>query len=144
MLMWKTTSDPFLNDIRVLSRQVDEMFRDMFPTPKARATRRDFTVDENDESVTLRASLPGMSPEDLSLEVADGNLKLAAKRSSVVPDGYRALRRERGEFALERSFTLGSKIDAEAIEASFENGVLTVTLPKRTEDKPRRIAISAA
>ena len=36
MLMWKTTSDPFLNDFRVLSRQVDEMFRDMFPAPKAR------------------------------------------------------------------------------------------------------------
>lgn len=144
MLMWKTTSDPFLNDFRVLSRQVDEMFRDMFPTPKARATRRDFTVDETEDAVTLRAAFPGMSPEDLSLEVADGKLKLAAKRSSEVPEGYRALRRERGELALERSFNLGNKIDAESIEASFENGVLTVTLPKRAEQKPRRIAISAA
>lgn len=144
MLMWKTTSDPFLNDFRVLSRQVDEMFRDMFPTPKARATRRDFTVDETEEAVTLRAAFPGMSPEDLSLEVADGKLKLAAKRSSEAPEGYRALRRERGELSLERSFTLGAKIEAEAIEASFENGILTVTLPKRAEQKPRRIAISAA
>jgi len=144
MLMWKTTSDPFLNDFRVLSRQVDDMFRDMFPAPKARATRRDFTVDEDDEAVKLRAAFPGMSPEDLSLEVADGKLKLAAKRNSDAPEGYRALRRERGALSLERSFTLGNEVDADAIEASFENGILKITLPKRAEQKPRRIAISAA
>jgi len=144
LMQWKTTPSPFFNDFRGLSRQVDEMFREMFPAPKARRSRRGFTVEESDDAFTLRASLPGMSPEDLSLEVHEGTLKVAAKRSSDVPEGYRALRRERAELAFERSFTLGTKVDVEAIEAKLDDGVLTITLPKRSEQKPRQITITAA
>lgn len=144
LMQWKTKSDPYFNDFRALSRQVDEMFREMFPAPKARATQRGLVVDETDDAFTLRATLPGLSPEDVSLEVEHGKLKLSARRSGTAPEGYRTLRRERSALSFERTFSLGPKVDAEAIEASFDNGVLTVTLPKQAEQKPRQIAITAA
>jgi len=144
LMQWKTTPDPFINDFRSLSRQVDAAFRDLFPAPKARPTRRGFTVHETDESFALKSALPGLSPQDLSIEVSDGYLKLGAARSNEVPEGYRAIRRERRNVSFEQSIKLGPKVNAEGIEASFENGVLTVTLPKRAEQKPRQITINAA
>ena len=144
LMQWKTTPDPFINDFRALSRQVDEVFRELFPAPKARPTRRGFTVHETDEAFSLKTALPGLSPEDLSLEVSDGRLKLSATRSGDAPEGYRAIRRERGNLSFERSIKLGPKVNPEGIEAAFENGILTVTLPKRAEQKARQITISAA
>ncbi len=142
LMQWKTTSDPFFNDFGALSRQVDAVFRDMFPAPKARKGRRNFAIEELDDAFTLRATLPGLSPEDLSLEMEDGKLKLLATRENDAPEGYRALRRERGSLVVERTFNLGPKVDPERIEAKLEQGVLTITLPKRAEQKPRRIAIA--
>ncbi len=144
LMQWKTTPDPFINDFRSLSRQVDAAFRDLFPTPKARPTRRSFTVEETDEAFSLKSALPGLSPQDLSIEVADGHLKLSAARSNEAPEGFRAIRRERRNVSFEQSIKLGPKVDPEGIEASFENGILTVTLPKRAEQKPRQITINAA
>ena len=144
LMQWKTTPDPFINDFRSLSRQVDEAFRDLFPTPKARPTRRRFTVHETDEAFALKSALPGLSPEDLSIEVSDGYLKLSAERSNEAPEGYRAIRQERKSVSFEQNIKLGPKVAPENIEASFENGILTVTLPKRAEQKPRQITINAA
>lgn len=144
LMQWKTTPDPFINDFRALSRQVDGVFRELFEAPKARATRRNYTVNETDEAFSLKTALPGMSPEDLSIEVSDGRLKLSATRSNEVPEGYQAIRRERENLPFERTITLGPKVDPEAIKASFDNGILTVTLPKQAEQKPRKITISAA
>lgn len=140
LIQWKNTSDPFF----AFNRQVDGLFRELFPAPKAKSRRHGFALDESDDAFTLRASLPGLSSEDLSLEVENGTLKLSAKRSTEVPEGYTALRRERGALSFERSFRLGSKVDAESIEAKLEHGVLTITLPKRAEQKPRQISIQAA
>jgi HSP20 family protein len=142
LMQWKTTPAPFFNDF--LTRQMDGVFRELFPAPKARAPRRGVNVSESEEAFTLTAALPGMSPEDLSLEVANGTLELKASRSTKAPEGYRALRRERGALSIERSFRLGAKIDTDAIEATFEHGLLTVTLPKRAAAQPRQIAINAA
>ncbi len=144
LMQWKTTPDPFINDFRALSRQVDEAFRELFPAPKSRPARRGFRVQETDEAFSLKTALPGVSPEDLSIEVSDGRLKLSAARPSDAPEGYRAVRRERGKLSFERSVKFGPKVDPEGIEASFENGILTVTLPKRAEQKPRQITVSAA
>lgn len=144
LMQWKTTPSPFFNDFRAVSRQVDDVFRELFPAPKARPTRRGLTVQENDEAFVLKTVLPGLSPEDLSLEVSDGRLTLSAKHSNEAPEGYQTIRRERGSLDFERSISLGPKVDPEAIEASFEDGILIVTLPKRPEQQPRQIAISAA
>lgn len=140
LIQWKNTSDPFF----AFNRQVDGLFRELFPAPKAKSRRHGFALDENDDAFTLKASLPGLSSEDLSLEVENGTLKLSAKRSTDAPEGYTTLRRERSALSFERSFRLGSKVDAEAIEAKLEHGVLTITLPKRATQKPRQISIQAA
>lgn len=140
LMQWKTTSDPFF----AFNRQFDGLFQELFPAPKATARPRGLALDETDEAFVLRAPLPGLSSEDLSVEVENGTLKLSAKRSTSAPEGYTTVRRERGDLSFERSVRLGPKVDTDAIEAKLEHGVLTITMPKRAEQKPRQIAIVAA
>ncbi len=142
LVQWKTTSAPFFH--RAFNRHVDEVFAEFFGTAATPRSHRGVIKSESDEAYTLRAALPGVSANDLSLEVKDGVLTLTATRSNEAPEGYKALRRERGALNFEHSFTLGPKVDIDGIEASFEHGVLTVTLPKQAQSKPRQISIAAA
>lgn len=149
LMQWKTTSDPFFNDFRFLSRHVDEVFRELFPSSKTLATRptrssRALQVDESEDAFTVRAALPGVRAEDLSLEVLDGKLSLAVTRNIEAPEGYQTVRSERRDLSLKRTLTLGRRVDVDAVSAAFENGILTITLPKRPEEKPRAISIAAA
>ena len=79
----------------------------------------------------VRAELPGVSREAVNLELVDGYLTLTATRK----DGDQ-------EFTLTRSIALPEDVQADKVAASLENGVLTVTLPKQEQAKPRKINIS--
>lgn len=87
-------------------------------------------VDHGDEFV-LTADLPGYDPEDIDLTYSDGRLHLVAhhdESEAVTDDQY--VRQERRHRSAERTITVPDPIDEEGIEASHNNGVLTVTLPK--------------
>lgn len=97
---------------------------------------------ERDDHFVLKADLPGLSEEDVAIEVQDNVLTLSGERKGEHE------RKERGFYRLERSFgkfsrtlTLPEGIDPDGIEAKFENGVLEVSIPKPEERKPRRITI---
>lgn len=92
-------------------------------------------------ALTLSAELPGMSERDVHLTVNGQVVTLEGERRDEVPEGYSVHRRERAQVRFARSFTLPCKIDPERVEASLENGVLTVTLPKAPEARPRQIAV---
>ena len=97
---------------------------------------------EKDDHFLLTADLPGVKQEDIELTVKDGVLSLSGKREELTEeerDG--AIYRERRAGSFTRTVKLGDVVDAEAIEAKFEGGVLTVTLPKRPEVKPKEIAV---
>jgi HSP20 family protein len=102
---------------------------------------REFPVDlyETDDSYVFRAELPGFRKEDLSLEIAEGQLNVSAHQKlaegSTEKNGIQQERR------FGRSISLPDKVRADAIQAHYENGVLTVTLPRQEEVKPRQIAI---
>jgi HSP20 family protein len=100
---------------------------------------------EADDHFLLKADLPGMSEEDVSIEVRDGALTISGERKAEHQQ------RERGWYRVERSFgrfsrslTLPDGVDPDAISASFDRGVLSVTIPKPEQRKPRRIQIGGA
>jgi HSP20 family protein len=97
---------------------------------------------EHDDHFLLRADLPGLKQEDVSIELNDGSLTVSGERKAEHDQ------RERGFYRLERQFgtfsrtlTLPDGIDGEQIKASFTNGVLEVRIPKPEQRKPRRIPI---
>lgn len=101
-------------------------------------------VSETDDAYIVEADVPGISKEDIAIEVVGNVVTIKGERKHEAGEeekGYRRVERNYGSF--ERSFKVPDGFNAEAIEAKFENGVLSVTLPKREETKPRAIKITA-
>jgi HSP20 family protein len=102
----------------------------------------ELNVHEDKDKITLSAELPGVSASALDVSVNERTLTILAKASAVAPEGYETRRKERVNYTFSRELTLGEQIDASAITASLKDGVMTITLPKRPESQPKKIAIS--
>lgn len=96
---------------------------------------------EDEEKFYAEAELPGFKSEDVEISVMGGTLTLKGERKPDAPAGGAWHRRERVFRAFTRIVELGRDVDADRVEASFKNGVLTVTLPKAAAAKPRRIEV---
>jgi len=99
---------------------------------------------ETDDHLVLKADLPGLERDDVSIEVKDGVLTVSGERRAeheARTDGYYRVERAFGGFS--RSLTLPEHVDAERIDASFNKGVLEVRIPKPEERKPHRVEIAA-
>jgi len=97
---------------------------------------------ESDTEFQVRMELPGVSREDLEIDLENDTLKITAKRENSDDDGFRSLRSEIPDKAvLQRSFTIGRGIDRESIKAGLEAGVLTITLAKTEVALPKRIEV---
>ena len=97
---------------------------------------------ETEENLVLRADLPGMSEDDVSIEIKDGVLTISGERKAEHEEkGEGFFRVERATGAFSRSLTLPEGVDAEAITATFDKGVLEVRIPKPEQRKPKRVAI---
>jgi HSP20 family protein len=99
-------------------------------------------VFESDDDVTVRASIPGIKPEDIDISITGDvlSIKGAASEEKEEKTGNYHLR-ERRFGAFQRAISLPTSINADKAEAEFENGVLTLTLPKVEEVKPKTITI---
>ena len=129
-------------------RTMDMLFDALMPTGRrathfARKPARSRLTHHEDRFV-LEAELPGLSADQLELEVGPDFIELSAKRELEIPEGYTAIRSERSGYSFERRISLPARVDIEAVEAKLDEGVLTVTLPKRARVQPRQIAIKAA
>jgi HSP20 family protein len=99
---------------------------------------------ETDESLVLRADLPGLSKDDVTIEVKDDVLTLSGERRGEheeKAEGYYRVERAFGRFS--RSLTLPQGVEPDSIDAEFTDGVLEVRIPKPEERKPHRVAIGA-
>lgn len=94
-------------------------------------------------ALELRADLPGLSEKDVQITVNSETLTLTGERKVEVTEGYRLHRQERVPYRFARSYTLPSKIDPEKVAARMKDGVLTVTLEKAAESRPRAITVAA-
>jgi HSP20 family protein len=100
-------------------------------------------IEETDNSYRLQAELPGLTKDDIQITLENNVLRLSGERKfekDVKKENYHRVERIYGSFA--RSFALPQQVDSEHVQAAFENGVLTVTVPKAEQARPRKIAIS--
>lgn len=139
-----------IREISSIQNEVNRLFDTFFDTPAAsgrgtgpRRWTPAMDLTERDGVFVLRADLPGVSEEDVSVELDDRLLTVSGERKSATEserDGFHRIERAYGSFS--RSLTLPEGVDADAIEASFDRGVLEVRIPKPSARKPRRIAIA--
>jgi HSP20 family protein len=97
---------------------------------------------QNNENVVAVLELPGMRKEDIEISLHDGTLTIAGERNSSSSNDERAERTERYVGTFRRSVTLPARVDANKVSATYRDGVLTVTLPKAEEAKPKRIDVA--
>jgi len=95
-----------------------------------------------DGAIVVMLEMPGVSRDDLGIEVENGELRITGRRKDEKPQGEHLLR-ERREGSFSRTFTLDDTVDPGSIEAAMSAGVLTVTLRRKEAVKPRRIAVKA-
>lgn len=96
---------------------------------------------ETEAAFVLTAELPGLSRDQIDISLHDGRLMIRGRREARVPcEHYHQLERGHGEFA--RTFSLPPHVDAGAISAELSAGILTITVPKRSEPVARRVDVS--
>jgi len=99
-------------------------------------------ITQDDDNFYLRAEVPGIKPAELSISALRNRVSISGKRE--IPrehDRVSYHRKERPEGAFDRSVTLPTEVDAERVEARYADGILTLTLPKAEQAKPRQIAV---
>ena len=141
-----------VRELTSLQSEMNRLFNTFFDTPTAGngngnggAVRRwvpSMDLVETEDHFVLRADLPGLSEEDVSIELEDNVLTVAGERKAEHEDkkeGFYRMERSFGQFR--RSLTLPDGVDADGIAATFDKGVLEVRIPKPEERKPRRVAI---
>jgi len=135
--------------------ELERRFEDIFGRPFLPAVWRRLPMEERgwappievfekEDKYVVKAELPGMKEEDIDVSVIGDTLTVKGERkaeSEVKEEDYYCCERSYGSFF--RSIALPSNVDAKKIEASFEDGVLEVSLPKAAEVKPKKISVSA-
>lgn len=98
----------------------------------------------SEEGLIITAEVPGIKPEDIDISVVNDLLTISGERTpEQVEENVRYHRRERGCGKFARSIQLPFAVDANKVEASFENGVITINLPRKEEEKPKKIKVVA-
>lgn len=133
--------DPY-SDLSQLQRQVDAIFSDWL-RPQRRVVGPAFDVLDDGEGYRLVADMPGMKAEELEVEVSEDGITIRGTRKVEAPEGFSVHRREREPLTLGRSFAFPTKVDPDKVEAKLQQGVLTITLAKRADAKPRSITVKS-
>ncbi|MGC4061250.1 MAG: Hsp20/alpha crystallin family protein [Aquabacterium sp.] len=128
---------------------VDELFRGFFVKPvglPSEQTARQIKVDvtEQEGAYVVHAEIPGVNKDDIQVDIDGNQVSISAevKRENSVKDGERVLRSERYRGQVARSFQLAHDLDEAKAGAAFHNGVLTLTLPKKTASTSKRLTIN--
>jgi HSP20 family protein len=97
-------------------------------------------IRETSENLVVEAELPGFKKDDIDVSVEQGVLTISAHREEEKQEGEQHLH-ERSYHRVQRRFTLPTTVDAEKVDAHLDNGVLTLTMPKKEEVRPRKIEV---
>ncbi|QQR75428.1 MAG: Hsp20/alpha crystallin family protein [Holophagales bacterium] len=141
---WTPTADPFRDRV---NRMFDDFLRDLVPARNSEEMSGGrwlpaVDIKESPEALMLTVELPGLKKEEVSITLENQVLTIHGERKfegETKDATYHRIERAYGSFM--RSFTLPANIKTDRVDASFDSGLLTVTLPKVEEAKPRRIEI---
>ena len=132
--MYLTTFDPFSRD---LYRQFDRLARRNVFAPAAMP----LDVVRHDGDVTLRFDVPGSDPDSIEVTVDRGVLTVSVKRQEERTENDKFFVRERSMGTFTRRLRLSEKLNADAVEATYTNGVLQVRIPVLEQAKPRKVEV---
>lgn len=151
---WRDFDDTF-RAWNLLQRRIDHVFDDWVVRPAGPAAdpsqaRRGvrgvwpaINAFETKDAFVYKAQVPGLGQGDVSVYVEDGLLVLRGERKTDIPEGTTVRLRERAPIAFARKLPLPGRVDAEGVEATMKDGILTVTLPKAKESLPRQITVKS-
>ena len=125
---------PAFPDIANMRSRFDELLEEFGAAERGEWAPR-IDVSESDDSIVVRADLPGVRPEEIDVEVSEGLLTISGKREEEKEEkeGKRVVRRERRYGSFLRSMALPKGVDPAQIEAESSDGVLELTIPKPSE-----------
>jgi HSP20 family protein len=142
--------EPFSN-LMTAQREFDRFFKEAFNPHygegelSTRTWAPPVDIYETENDIVLKAELPGVDPKDVEVKVEDNTLYMKGERrfeKEVKNESYHRVERSYGSFA--RSFSLPNSISTDKVKAEFKDGLLTLTLPKREEAKPRTVKIDVS
>lgn len=145
----RRTADPF-QTLRRLSTLLDEAFAGFaFPSDENGTLTAAWTpacdVFEDKDAVKIVAEIPGVKPEDVKLSIENNLLTIRGEKKQLAEEkAERVHRYERSYGTFERRFALPNTVDPDRIEAQYDNGLLTVTLPKVERARPREIQVKVS
>jgi len=141
-----TRWEPF-RAVATLQDQVNRLFNDVFERTGEESSLSAWApavdIYETEHELVVKADLPEVDPKDLDIRVENNILTIRGERKfekKVSEENYLRVERSFGSFA--RSFTLANTVNPDAIKADYQNGVLTLTIPKREEAKPKQIKVN--
>jgi HSP20 family protein len=136
-----------VRELGTIQNEMNRLFNSFFDTPTHGAPLRRYVpamdLLDTGEAFVLKADLPGLSESDVSIELHDNVLTVSGERKSETEDrkgGYYRVERSYGSFR--RSLTLPEGVDPDAVTATFDKGVLEVTVPKPEQQAPRKVQIT--
>ncbi|MEJ2551747.1 MAG: Hsp20/alpha crystallin family protein [Anaerolineales bacterium] len=142
-----TRWQPF-REMRSMHNMLDRLMDQSFYTPvfetNGHTTLIPIDVYQTDEEVHVKATVPGLKPEDIQISVTGDTLSISGETESEHEEkdrDYFVRERRMGSFS--RSITLPVGVDADKAKADFEDGVLTITLPKSEAEKPKMISVKS-
>jgi HSP20 family protein len=140
-----TQFHPF-RGVSTLQDQINRLFNETFDRSSEEASLTPWApavdIYETEQSLVVKADLPDIKPEELDIRVENNILTIRGERQfekKVNESNYLRVERAYGSFS--RSFSLANTVNSEAIQAEYKNGVLTLTIPKREEAKPKQIKV---
>lgn len=147
MTSYATRMDPF-RDVVTLREAMDRLFEDSYTTPRQaardnRERRFRLPVDAyiTAEEIVVVANMPGVKPEDVEITLEGDTLTIRGQRPAPLQDrNYVIQERTYGNF--QRTLSINVPVDAEKSEAKFENGLLTLTIPKAEAVRPKQIQVT--
>lgn len=144
-MYWRNESawSPF-DELRSLQREMNRLF-DGYEPRSAMSRFPAMNVWGNEENVVVTAELPGMEPADLDINVVNNQLTIKGERKADKPTSEAVCHRcerETGRFV--RTVRLPYAVEGDQVSAKYQNGVLTVVLPRHEATKPKRIEIKAS
>src|SRR5215467_16098562 len=135
--------EPF-RGVTTLQDQINRLFNDTFErTGELSAWAPAVDIYETAQELVVKVDLPDVDPKDLDIRVENNLLTIRGERKfekKVSEENYLRVERSFGSFA--RSFTLANPVNTDAIKAEYQNGVLTLSIPKREEAKPKQVKVN--
>ncbi len=145
--MYRTIYSPsVLSEMERLQREMNRLFEGVVPRRlRSAPSYPAMNVWSNQDGALITAEVPGVQPEHIDISVVGETLTLTGERlAPEVGEDARYHRQERGYGKFSRSIELPFRVDADQVQATFNQGVLQIRLPRAEEDKPRKISVQVA